>query len=237
MPRLNWITDEALEKAVQHLIDKAKEAQNKAENNFGKNVIDPFSALFEMSGFGLNYEQWLKTEATRQSQKTLQNHIGEFHQIILGSVVNWEDKKRGNVIDLVSTQHKILAEIKNKYNTVSGGKLADLYHSLNNLVMPKTNIYKGYTAYYVAIIPKNRNRYNKEFTPSDKEVGAKCATNPLIREIDGASFYDLITGEKNSLSNLYKILPSVIKKCLQTNKEIDHQDRLTALFESAFENI
>lgn len=39
----------------------------------------------------------------------------------------------GNVIDLVSEDKKIVAEIKNKYNTVSGGNLSGVYNALDAL--------------------------------------------------------------------------------------------------------
>lgn len=84
MPLINWISDEQLEKAVNDLLNKAKKAQNKVDKKFEKNVIDPFSALFSMSGFQMDYDTWYKNETARQAQKTLQNHIGAFHQNILG---------------------------------------------------------------------------------------------------------------------------------------------------------
>lgn len=237
MPYLNWISDEKLTNAVTHLLTKAAKAEEKVKKEFGKNVIDPFSALFVMSGFNLDYDTWYKTESTRQAQKTLQNHIGEFHQIILGSVDGWENMKTGNIVDLVSKDKKIIAEVKNKYNTISGGKLADLYYSLDSLVMPKNSIYKDFEAYYVAIIPKKKNRYNSEFTPPDKNKGTKCPQNSLVREIDGANFYDLVTEEKNALSNLYKVLPNVIEDCSKrvfTPKDLTH---LNVFFDLAFEQM
>lgn len=120
MPYLNWISNKDLETAVNHLIEKAKEARHRASTKFGKNIIDPFAALFEISGFELNYDLWAKNETNRQAQKTLQNHIGEFHQIIIGSCEGWQNMKTGNVIDLISHEKKIIAEVKNKYNTISG---------------------------------------------------------------------------------------------------------------------
>ncbi len=96
--------------------------------------------------------------------------------------------KVGKVIDLVSEENKTIAEVKNKFNTISGGKLSDLYYSLDKLISPKSSIYKGFTAFYVAVIPKNGIRFNRPFTPSDKDKGAKCPLNENIREIDGASF-------------------------------------------------
>jgi len=235
MSKLNWISDEDLYNAVTHLLQKAEEAQIKSEKKFGKNVIDPFSAIFVMSGFKMDFDNWLKTETSRQAQKTLQNHIGEFHQKILGHVEGWDNMKTGNVIDLVSNEKKIIAEVKNKHNTISGGKLSELYYSLERLVMPKTSIYKNFIAYYVTIIPKNKKRKDLEFTPSDKDKGEKCPSNKLIREIDGASFYELVTGDKNALNDLFKVLPSVIEKCTNGKYKVDNFNKLQEFFNQAFE--
>ena len=142
--------------------------------------------------------------------------------------------KTGKEIDLFSKSKKIIAEVKNKYNTISGGKLADLYNSLNNLVMPNSSIYKSFTAYYVAIIPKSPIRYNKEFTPSDKSKSQKCEKNKLIRETDGASFYTLATGDNNAIENLFSILPDVIYKCSHGKYAIEEKQKLKDFFNLAF---
>lgn len=235
MSKLSWIADECLFEEVKKLIDIAKEATLNAKSDFGKNVIDPFSAMFEIAGFELDYEVWIKSETTRQAQKTLQNHIGEFHQNVLGYVAGWENMKVGNVVDLVSHERKIIAEVKNKYNTISGGKLADLYYSLEKMISPKTSIYKGYDAYYVSIIPRNASRINKPFTPSDKEKGEKCPLNEHIREIDGAEFYSLVTGDEFALRNLYNILPDIISECTRGKYKIKDKAKLIDFFNAAFE--
>lgn len=234
MSILRWIDDSNLFKAVEHLLNKAKEAQEQSVKKFGKNIIDPFAAMFEISGFELDYKAWEKSETTRQAQKTLQNHIGEFHQIILGSVDGWENMKTGHVIDLVSDKNKVIAEIKNKFNTVSFGKLSELYHSLDEIVMRKSSIYKDYTAYYVPVIPKNPVRYNKEFTPSDKEKGSKCQLNKNIREIDGASFYSLVTGEPYALENLFDALPNLIYEISGKDYALKNKENLKEFFNTAF---
>ncbi len=234
MPFLSWISDSDLQHEVSQLLAIAKSAQKAAVKDFGKNVIDPFAAMIEMSGFEIDFETWIKSETTRQAQKTLQNHIGDFHQNIVGYSKGWVNLKVGNVIDLASAENKCIAEIKNKYNTVSGGKLSDLYHSLNDLISPKSSIYKGYTAYYVAIIPKNGQRYNKPFIPSDKNKGEKCPLNEHIREIDGASFYALATGHENALQELFTVLPSVINHCTNGLIKIKNINKLNEFFNQAF---
>lgn len=235
MPTLKWISGKDLESAVTNLLEIASVAKKNATKDFNKNVIDPFSAMFEISGFEIDHTTWLKTETTRQAQKTLQNHIGDFHQTILGHCKGWANLKTGNVIDLISEKQKIIAEVKNKHNTVTKGLLAGLYKSLNDLVMRKTSIYKGYTAYYVVIVPKSPIKFDKEFTPSDKEKGEKCEANPKIREIDGASFYSIVTGDENALENLFDALPNVISKCSAGKYKIKDKEKLKEFFNLAFE--
>lgn len=234
MPFLKWISDTNLIKEVTQLLFVAKDAKNDAANKFGKNIIDPFAALFEMSGFEIGYDTWLKSETSRQAQKTLQNHIGDFHQNVLGYSKDWTNKGVGKIIDLSSEKNKSIAEIKNKYSTISGGKLSDLYYSLDKQISPKSSIYKGYTAYYVAIIPKNGERYNKPFTPSDKDKGEKCPINEHIREIDGASFYSLVTGSDSALEDLFDVLPEVIKVCSKGEYQIKDKGKLKEFFNSAY---
>lgn len=222
MAYLSWISDDSLILSLKHLLDKAHQANTQSEAKFSKNVIDPFSAFFQMSGFDMDHETWYLSETSRQAQKTLQNHVGEFHQNILGAVAGWKNMGVGSVIDLVCEKKKIIAEVKNKYNTLSGSQLAPMYRSLESLVAPKSSIFYGYTAYYVTIIPKKPFRLDKVFIPSNREKGAKETLNESIRHIDGASFYSLVTGSETALSDLFKVLPSVIRQVLDS--EVSEQD-------------
>jgi len=235
MPWLSFIDDETLKKEVKHLLDTAQKAKINAPKKFGKNVIDPFSALFEMSGFNLSHDGWVENEMIRQAQKTLQNQTGTFHQNILGSIKGWENLGTGAVVDLVSHEKQIIAEVKNKYNTISGGKLSELYTTLENQVMPKSSRYKSYTAYYVTIIPKKAERNDNPFVPSDKEKGAKCPENELIRQIDGSSFYSLVTGEENALKTLYDCLPEVVQSVLDYQYSASDKQELSNYFQRAFD--
>lgn len=210
MPYLNFIDDQSLTTAVLKVLDRAISAKASVTNTFHANVIDPFGALFEAGGFDVSHDEWVRNEQMRQAQKTLQNHVGAFHQNILGSVNGWDNLSVGGNVDLKCDEKKIIAEIKNKHNTVTGAKLINDYESLKNLVMPNSSVYKGYTAYFVNIIPKSPVRFNKPFTPSDKATSAPGSSNEKIRIIDGASFYDLVTGQQNSLEELFNVLPRVI---------------------------
>ncbi|MCD6011563.1 MAG: restriction endonuclease [Flavipsychrobacter sp.] len=232
MPKLSWISDDILIAETNKLLGVARSAKEDASKKFGKNVVDPFSAIFEMSGFDVSYDVWVKTEEARQAQKTLQNFIGEFHQNVLSACAGWTNLGKGNVVDLVNTNKKIIAEVKNKFNTLSGGKLAGLYQSLDTAVMHKNSKYKGYTAYYVTIIPPKPKRFDVEFTPSDNETGSKRQSNSKIRHIDGASFYTLATGSDSGLEDLFDVLPSIINDIIGKNK-LD-SSKLKKLFSTAY---
>lgn len=211
MAILEYISDENLFNEVRYVVKKTLKKRKESLEQFNKNVVDPFCTLFEAPAFP-SHDIWKKSELTRQSQKTIQNHVGTFHQKILGHVDGWEDMKTGSVVDLVNIEKEIIAEVKNKYSTVTGGDLSSKYYSLDGLISPKHSKFKGYTAYFVHVIPKKPNRYNKAFTPSDKEKGALCPENEAIRLIDGASFYELVTGRPNALQELHSALPKIINE-------------------------
>jgi hypothetical protein len=232
MPKLNFIKDDDLELIVRDLLAEAVKAKAKAEQSYNRNVIDPFAVLFEMAGFDLDPGAWLTSEKTRQAQKTLQNHVGEFHQRVLGKVSTWQDLGVGSVVDLVSAERRVIAEIKNKHNTVKGSDRVGIYDTMHSLVMPKGQIYRGYTAYYVEVIPKTPARYDVEFTPPDKTTGEKRIASKRIRLIDGASFYALATGVHDALPQLFSVLPEVIESC--SGYTFIDRDFLSDFFKSAY---
>lgn len=219
MPYLSFIDDQLLETIVSEVLKKGQNAH--LNSNINKNVIDPFSILFELSSFSITSEQWFENEKIRQSQKTLSNHVGFFHQNVLGAINGWKSLGTGGIIDVISHEKKIIAEIKNKHNTVKGSDKIGVYQKLSDFVTMKGHLYKNYTAYYVEIIPKKPERYNKCFTPSDSQRGKQCETNELVRQIDGYSFYALATGVEDALQQLFSVLPEVIAKIKPECKTID----------------
>ena len=238
MTYLSFIGDSQLEQIVHKVLTKGVIALEIANKKFERNVIDPFSIIFEMNGFEINFDQWNKNEKLRQAQKSLSNEIGNFHQNILGSVDDWQTLPTGEIIDIVNHKRKIIAEVKNKHNTLKGSDKSGLYFKLEDLVMRKGHTYKDYTAYYIEIIPKKPMRYNTEFTPSNHSTGSSCHKNSLIRQIDGYSFYELATGVDDALEQLFYALPKVIKKIkphIDINLDINNATDL--FFDRAFHGI
>lgn len=227
---LNFIEYDVLKALCQTVVEKLEISTKEIEKDLHSNIIDPFSAIFEASFQKIPLSEWIEKEKIRQVQKSFQNEIGVFHQKLLGSFKKWKDLGTGGVVDLVSSENKIIAEVKNKFNTTKGNHKIAIYDDFDNLLKGD---YKDYTAYYVAILTKKR--FNNPFTPSDNKVKQRRVTNEKIREIDGASFYELATGEKNAIEKLYKILPFILAEITNHKAEKIMKDPLfEELFKKAF---
>lgn len=200
------------------------------EKTLYKNVIDPFSAIFDASFNKISLSEWIREEKVRQIQKTFQNEVGKFHQKVLGCVEGWEDLKNGGVVDIINKDKMIIAEIKNKFNTTKGNHKVAIYDDFSSLLEGK---YKDYTAYYVAIITKNK--FVKPFTPSDNRTKIRRPENKSILEIDGQSFYEMVTGDKNAIYKIYKTIPYILSDILKSDTSKILSDPLyEELFKKAF---
>ncbi len=112
MAHLSFITDKNLLAAVRKVIQKIENAQKGVDATVHKNVLDPFSALFDGITHGISYKEWIKLEKVRQMQKTMQNAIGDFHQDILGSVRGCKSLGVGGGLDVCFRKKNIIAEVK-----------------------------------------------------------------------------------------------------------------------------
>lgn len=169
-------------------------------------------------------------EKSRQIQKTFQNKVGDFHQMILGKCQGWENLKSGKVIDLLNREKKIIAEIKNKYNTTKGNHKVAIYDDIESVLKEH---YECYTGYYVSIIDKRR--FDKPFTPPDNLTKVQRQVNQKIRNVDGATFYEIATGERGAISKLYNTIPFIIADIRDNNVSNIVDDPLfLELFQKSF---
>lgn len=210
MSYFNFINDQDLINAVKKVLAAADRATQNAETELEKNVLDPFAALFSITYNDISLDDWNKLEKERQAQKSIQNAIGEFHQNLLGSFHGWDNPGRGGSVDLISEDKRIIAEVKNKYNTMNSSAAAETYNKLANHLKYDR---KGYTAYLVQVIPQNARDYDIKWSPNQTTT----ALREDIRRIDGESFYDLASGEKDTLRRIYEKLPEIIAEILNKN--------------------
>lgn len=211
MSKFSFVTDQDISNCIEKVIIIARKSSLNAESFLDQNTLDPFSALFESLAQGIDLEHWKQHEKNRQTQKSIQNAIGEFHQSLLGCFKNWNNPGKGGSFDLENTNSKIIAEIKNKHNTMNSSSSMATYKKLSDHLKYDK---KDYTAYLVQIVPSKSADYNQPWSPN-------LATEKLredIRKIDGESFYDLASGEKDTLQRIYEYLPEVICKILKTKE-------------------
>lgn len=215
-------------RSVLRMLDEITE-----DINIDRNVVDPFSAIFDMAKQNITYDEWIEQEKFRQAQKSLQNAVGYFHQNILGHVDGWVNPGSGGSFDLISNDKKIIAEIKNKHNTMNSTSGGGTYRKMANHL---DGDYKGYMGYIVTVIHKSPQRISRPFAPS--ESGLKHEPRDDLLLVDGATFYHIVTGDQNALRELYQILPEAIKLALPTRNFDFNQETtsksLLELFDRAF---
>ena len=199
--KYTWLNLKILREQIDSII-----SLKKTEVNIDKNIVDPFAAVFETAIEGYNHRKYIKQEKIRQLQKTLSGKIGNLHQEILGGIPGWTSTKNiGGGVDLICKKRKIIAEIKNKYNTVKGSNLyKEVYCNLDSSL--KKVRYKGFTAYYVTIIGRRGEIGIKNFTPSMGNRKGKAPRRNDILHVDGRSFYAMATGDKNAIDQLIEVI-------------------------------
>lgn len=232
MSYLTWISDEKITSCVRDVLSKGLNGIKKSEKDFHRNGIDPFSAAFDAACQNISLDEWIKLEKTRQAQKSLQNALGNFHQQVLAQIDGWTIPEE-NFIDLVCEARKLVVEVKNKHNTVKKSDLKNVYDELQEAVMHKTSLYRGFVGIYTTIIPNNHQPFNREFTPPDNATKTQKPSNSLIREMDGYTFYALASGSEHALAELYQALPLIIKAVLAEDAfQTLPQDKLDNLIAS-----
>jgi len=201
---LDFIPDDRLFECTRDLLGHLESAHAEKDRTLYKNVLDPFGALFEAQQDGYFLDDWIAAERARQVQKTFQNHLGTFHERILGSMEGWT--RLGNApsrVDLTNKNLRIIAEVKNKFNTITGTRLPQALSTLTEQARTYRAEWGGdVTAYLVYIIPQKPAGITK--------LHKKVPRIGEVQIIDGARFYDLASGEEDALAQLFYVLPDVI---------------------------
>ncbi|MCE2471330.1 MAG: Eco47II family restriction endonuclease [Anaerolineae bacterium] len=188
---LSWIDEEAFDQAITALRQSAQDALTHADKRRRRNVVDPFLTLLLSSTFSIDRSEDLSTIQQAESAiRGMSGALGTFHQSILGSVTGWEN--HDSLYDLKCPDRRLVAEVKNKWNTMN---TANRRQVESDLAATVRSLRGPWTAYLVLIVPKSPVRYEKSL---DKNV----------IETDGASFYQLVTGYPNAIHDLFQVLIS-----------------------------
>ena len=187
---LPWIGRNELDEAIDRLLDRTEESVQSGLKKRQKNVIDPFLSVLTASKLQLNNVTQLKdTDRIGFVLRSISNHMGAFHQEVLGSIDGWVNHDAG--YDLECEKLKILAEVKNKHNTMNSTNMAKVTEGLETAITQKRGHWK---AYLVQIIPKKPERRTES-------IGRRGDT---VFQIDGASFYHIATGKPDAIHELFE---------------------------------
>ncbi|MES2837979.1 MAG: Eco47II family restriction endonuclease [Bacteroidota bacterium] len=217
---LTYISDEHLIKCIENLHKSYLKAKNNiSKKNFYTNKVDTIKLTFDAKFNQIKEENLIQSEILRQIDKSINNSIGTFHEQILGGVEGYE---AGNLsgYDIKAIDDSLFADIKNKHNTMNSSAAEALFQKLARYA----NDYKKAKCYWVQILAKG------SFCELwSGEINGKEYSHSRVYKISGDQFYSLITGRKEAMYELYKILPKAIDdylKSVDTKKEITENSAL-----------
>lgn len=202
---IDFFDDATLETEINTLLARASK---KVDPH--KNVVDPFAILFQAAIADSKISDWQGLEIARQSNKSLTNALGDFHQTMLGKLPGWESTgASGGLVDLKHPtpfgmrQTPALAEVKNKFNTMnSSGQLKQFETFQDILRIPE---YKSYTCYLIQVIQQ---------APHDdipwKIPGRGEQEN--IRIISAPRVYALSTGDSRAFPKFLRAVLQVLEQ-------------------------
>jgi len=176
-----------LKEIVSDLLSRSKVPDSNVRA--GKNLIDPFAAALEVI---LNnhktQEDWQRSENLRTNQKNLMNQLGDTQQKMIGTLDGWASYPSGSGMpDIVGVRgsQKVIAEVKNKHNTMNFSSSKETYDELVRfLEMPQ---YKGFAGLVVTLIAPTSQEKIKHFAPGDRSK----RDDVLI--VSGRTFYAIAT--------------------------------------------
>lgn len=154
-----------------------------------KNLVDPFAAALEtvLNGYGSQGE-WERAELARRNQKSLMNYLGDAQQKIIGALDGCQSHPSGSGhpdVSVVRKSQKLIAEVKNKHNTMNYNSSRETYDELSrHLSKPE---YRDFTAIVVTLIAPATEPRIKHFAPGDRTK----RDDLLI--MSGRVFYALVT--------------------------------------------
>ena len=146
---VDFVSDEHFLRCVKWVCDAYPDKSSDVNMEMlQRNALDPFKMVFDIVNGKTEVETWVKNEAIRQFDKTINNRIGEFHQKLLGGVNGWTNLGTGDEskVDLKRKDNSIFMELKNKFNTVNADSLQSVRQKLERCVIknPKAMAYWAY---------------------------------------------------------------------------------------------
>lgn len=188
---LSFITDEDLFECIEFLYTEYEKALEGIDfDKFFKNRIDTFKMTFDMGINNLSEQDWLAAELQRQVEKTITNHVGTFHEKLIGKIEGYTNYPVGYDYDVAKDDNTLFAEIKNKHNTLTGTHTKsrnDIWEFRSGSIDENT---------------REKPRFS----------------HPRVRIASGDQFYKIVTGEEDAFKQLAYNIPIALDDWIETKR-------------------
>jgi hypothetical protein len=152
-----------------------------------KSKPDPISALLMNADLSSGNEPideaaYQLFEKSRIADKWRGNKIGQLNELMacmLPNIASQNQAKKSGQLDLFVSNKNIIAEVKNRFNTMNAASAIKTRKNMQELVFQQSSVYKDHKAVLVERIPKT-NGDEVPFSPSDPDIGMKTQDSPLI---------------------------------------------------------
>jgi hypothetical protein len=202
---VNFITDEHLLSCIANLHRAYLKAKsNVSKNSLYSNKIDTIKLTFDSKFNNIDEEDLIQSEILRQIDKSINNSIGTFHEQILGGINGYE---LGNLsgFDIRANDNTLFA-IFNR---------AEIYQNIEECIFEKlakqASIFRKSTCYYVDFLINSS--YSEKWIIGNSE---SSTSHKRVYRISADKFYDLITGQNQTLLQMNNALPNAIKDFLES---------------------
>ncbi|RLV57753.1 Eco47II family restriction endonuclease [Parashewanella curva] len=148
-----------------------------------KSKPDPISALLMNADLSngnepINEEAYLLFERGRIADKWRGNKIGKLNELMACMLPNVIKSESGQ-LDLQVPDKKLIAEVKNRFNTMNAASAIKTRKNMHSLVYQNSSRFKGFKAILVERIPKSSGE-QAYFSPSNPDTGEKTPDTDLI---------------------------------------------------------
>ena len=202
MATLSFVSDEDFDSAIKTLVDRILKADRDAMPNLVRNVRDPIPLLVEACIFGHDIATLNKNDEERSLASGVASAVGGFHQSLLGSMPGWSVIEKG--LDVRHDDRRIVAEIKNKHNTMNSSARYRTVEKVEDFVSRQSGGGR-WVGYVVTVVPK------KPGLPP-VEIGRPPTK---VYQIEGVQFYALASGVEDALEQVYEQIPERIASYLE----------------------
>jgi hypothetical protein len=206
---VSFVSDMHFLSCIDNLFAAYVKAKNSiTKNRFYSNKVDTIKLLIDSKFNGIDEDSLIQSEVIRQIDKAVNNSIGTFHEQILGGIEGFELGYLSGY-DIKSKDNCLFADIKNKHNTANSSSLEALFQKLARYADDNKNA----KCYWVQILAK------ASFCQLwAGQINGKEYSHSRVYKISGDKFYELLTGQKDAMLQLYNALPFAIDDYLESIK-------------------